>query len=106
MQKDGRINRSLKKKEIVLRKDFKDNWGRFLDNHFDPSVHNKPFNAAMHTPQDSYVYSSAGLSHKFIKSTVLQSSNLEEKKDRTQQIMRFKEQTQMQEGGMAVFIEY
>jgi hypothetical protein len=63
----------FKKPKIMLKKDIRDNWGRFLDNHYDPNIHTKPFNAAMSVPQDSYIYSSAGLSHKFLRNNVLQS---------------------------------
>ena len=98
--------RSLRKKDIKLKKDFRENWGRFLDNHYDPNLHNRPFNAAMNAPKDTYKYSSAGLSHKFIQSAVLQSIDVEEKKDRTQAVVRFKEAQQMEEGDITVFIEY
>lgn len=73
INKDAPIHqRGYLKQNIKLKKDFKDNWGRFLDNHFDPNLHQKSFNAAMSVPNDSYKYSSAGLSHKFLRFSVLQ----------------------------------
>lgn len=98
--------RGLKKKEIKLRKDFKDNWGRFLDNHYDPQLHGKPFNAAMSVQKDSYKYSSAGLSHKFMRFTILQGADQELKPDRTKKLMRFKEQAELENGDVIVVIEY
>ncbi|CAI2379497.1 unnamed protein product [Moneuplotes crassus] len=98
--------RGAKKREIRLRKNFKANWGRFLDNHYDPNIHNKPFSASMHASKDSYTYSSAGLSHKFVRSSVLQSCDFEQRKDRTKAVMRFKEQSELQNGDVVVVIEY
>ena len=98
--------RQLKKTSVKLKKDIKANWGRFLDNHYDPNLHLKPFNAAMNFKGDSYKYSSAGLSHKFINSGVLQAYDMEDKPDRKDQTMRFKEITEMTEGDVFVFIEY
>lgn len=98
--------RGLKKVGIHLRKDYKDNWGRFLDNHYDPGIHTKPFNAAMYAPKDSYKYSSAGLSHKFVQSSILQSLDIEEKLDRTEKLIKFKEASELTEGEICVFIEY
>lgn len=100
-------NRSLKKQtNIKLKKDIKANWGRFLDNHYDPNIHMRPFNAAMNASKDSYLYSSAGLSHKFMHSNILQSCNVEDKLDRTKIEMRFKEIREITEGETFVFIEY
>ena len=31
-----------------------DEWGRFLDNHYDPEIHKKPFTIAMKAP-DRYI---------------------------------------------------
>lgn len=39
--------RSIRKKNIKLKKDLRENWGRFLDNHYDPKLHHLPFKAAM-----------------------------------------------------------
>lgn len=97
--------RMLKKTEIKLRKDIKDNWGRFLDNHFDPNMHGQPFNPAMTAPKDSYKYSSAGLSHKFVNPRILQKCEIEEAKQRGTNF-NFKEIREMEEGDMYVFIEY
>jgi len=98
--------RTLRATKIKLKKDIKDNWGRFLDNHFDPDIHNKPFNAAMNAPRDMYKYSTAGLSHKFLSTKILQNYDLEDKIDRTKIIKRFKEAKELNEGDLFVFIEY
>ena len=99
--------RSLKKQQnIKLKKDIKANWGRFLDNHYDPNIHVRPFNAAMNVSKDSYKYSSAGLSHKFMHSNILQSYDVEDKLDRMKIEMRFKEVKEIAEGEIFVFIEY
>ena len=46
--------RHLKKATIKLKRDIKDNWGRFLDNHYDPDLHTKPFHAAINFKGDAY----------------------------------------------------
>lgn len=98
--------RSLIKTKVTLKKDMKDNWGRFLDYHYDPNIHNRPFISTKHVPKDSYHFSTAGLSHKFLTTKVLQNYDVEEKKDRTKIKKRFKELTEMREGEIYVFIEH
>ena len=98
--------RVLRKQQITLKKDIKQNWGRFLDNHYDPNIHTKPFGVSMKAFPDSYRYSSAGLSHKFLNPKVLQGYNIEEQKPRKEQVVRFKESNELDEGDVFVFIEY
>jgi len=100
------LERSYMKTNTSLKKDLKQNWGRFLDNHYDPDIHQKPFNAAMNYSKDTYKYSSAGLSHKFINPHILQSIDVEQKQDRTKAVFRFKEFREIQEEEIFVFIEY
>jgi hypothetical protein len=69
-------------------------------------VHGRPFNVSMNVPKDSYKYSTAGLSHKFINPKILQSCDLEEKIDHRQEVIRFKEFRELNEGDIFVFIEY
>jgi hypothetical protein len=38
------------KKNPDLRRHYVDEWGRFLDNHYDPDIHKKPFTIAMKAP--------------------------------------------------------
>lgn len=33
-----------------LKRHYPENWGRFLDNHYDPQHHHKPFTVAMKAP--------------------------------------------------------
>ena len=33
-----------------LKRHYPEMWGRFLDNHYDPQIHGKPFVVAMKTP--------------------------------------------------------
>lgn len=98
--------RVLRKQQITLKKDIRNNWGRFLDNHYDPKIHNRPFNVCMNAPKDSYKYSTAGLSHKFLNPKVLQGYDIEQQKPRTDQVMRFQESNELQDGDVFVFIEY
>lgn len=39
-----------KKKYPDLKRHYVDEWGRFLDNHYDPDTHVKPFTIAMKAP--------------------------------------------------------
>ena len=41
---------SYKKMRPDLRRHNVDEWGRFLDNHYDPDVHEKPFCVGMKAP--------------------------------------------------------
>lgn len=34
-----------------LKRHYPENWGRFLDNHYDPFKHNRPFTVHMKTPE-------------------------------------------------------
>lgn len=38
------------KKRPNLRRHYPEEWGRFLDNHYDPDIHKKPFTIAMKAP--------------------------------------------------------
>jgi len=38
------------KKKPDLKRHYVDEWGRFLDNHYDPDMHRKPFTIAMKAP--------------------------------------------------------
>jgi hypothetical protein len=98
--------RGFKKQNIMLKKDIRQNWGRFLDNHYDPIMHNRPFGVSMNAPKDSYRYSTAGLSHKFFNPRVLQGYDIEQQKPRTEQIIRFNETGELDEGDVYVFIEF
>lgn len=40
-----------KKKKADLKRHYPENWGRFLDNHYDPQTHQKPFVICTKTPE-------------------------------------------------------
>jgi len=41
---------SYQKVKPNLRRHYPEEWGRFLDNHYDPDIHRKPFTIAMKAP--------------------------------------------------------
>ena len=98
--------RKLKKQEIVLKRDNRTNWGRFLDNHYDPNVHTKTFTVAMKAPDASYKYSKSGLSHHYKTIKILEKLTVEEQNKRHLEDRRFKEIDQLKENEIYVFIEY
>ena len=53
-----------------LKRYYPEEWGRFLDNHYDPDIHKKPFTIAMKAP-DLYIYYS--LTHLASTSTLKES---------------------------------
>lgn len=98
--------RKLDKKEIVLKKAQKTNWGRFLDNHYNPDLHHKPFGVSMRGPDKHYKYSQSGLSHNYKTIRILEKLTVEEQNKRQAEIRKFKEVDSIKEGEIYVFIEY
>ena len=41
---------NLNRQRPDLRRHYVEEWGRFLDNHYDPDIHTKTFTVAMKTP--------------------------------------------------------
>ena len=39
------------KRRPDLKRHYVEEWGRFLDNHYDPDMHLKPFNVVMKAPE-------------------------------------------------------
>ena len=63
----------------TLAKERRENWGRFLDNHFDPEMHKKTFFVARKAPDSVYKFNGVGLSHTFSgQRLVLQNPNVED----------------------------
>lgn len=98
--------RKIKKSDIILKKNDKSNWGRFLDNHFNPSIHNKPFGVSMKTPNTYYKYSQSGLSHNYKTGKILEKLTVEEQNKREIQQRKFKEIEMVEKDDIFVFIEY
>lgn len=98
--------RKLKKVEIQLKKDHKTNWGRFLDGHYDPQMHRKPFGVAMKAPNSHYKYSQSGLSHHYKTIKILEKLTVEEQNKRHSGQRKFQEISCLQNDDIYVFIEY
>lgn len=98
--------RKLKKNEIQLRRDNRNNWGRFLDNHYNPGLHNKPFGVSTRTPNAHYKASQSGLSHHYKTIKILEKLSVEEQSKRETEIRRFKEINDLKGDDVLVFIEY
>lgn len=105
--KQARIwQRPLKKKDIVLKKNDKTNWGRFLDNHYNPNIHQKPFGVSKKVPDNHYMHSKAGLSHNYKTIQILEKLAVEEQDKRFLEDRNFAELNILKEGEIYVFIEY
>lgn len=50
-QQTSIINKTdYNRKKPDLKRHYNQEWGRFLDNHYDPNIHQKPFTIAMKAP--------------------------------------------------------
>jgi hypothetical protein len=98
--------RKLKKEEIHLKKDKKNNWGRFLDNHYDPHMHNKAFGVSMKAKDAHYKYSQSGLSHNYRTNKVLEKLTVEEQNKRHFGDRQFQEISCIENDDIFIFIEY
>jgi hypothetical protein len=98
--------RKLKKEEIHLKKDKKNNWGRFLDNHYDPHMHNKAFGVSMKARDAHYKYSQSGLSHNYKTNKILEKLTVEEQNKRHFGDRQFQEISCLENDDIFIFIEY
>jgi len=98
--------RKLNKQEIILKRDQKSNWGRFLDNHYNQDLHTKSFGVSMNGPKHHYKYSKSGLSHNYKTVKILEKLTVEDQNERQVQPRNFKEVDLIQEDEIYVFIEY
>ena len=74
---EGEIVRDSPAKMYGLRKEKRENWGRFLDNHFDDEVHRVPFVYQKNIPGGLYKHSASGLSHFYLKKNILEKLDAE-----------------------------
>lgn len=98
--------RKLKKADIHLRREERNNWGRFLDNHYNEKLHAKPFGVAMKAPDTSYKYSKSGLSHHYKTIKILEKLSVEEQSKREGQVRKFNEVENIKADDLYIFIEY
>ena len=98
--------RKLKKTEIKLKKDERSNWGRFLDNHYNENLHQKPFGISTKAPESHYKYSQSGLSHHYRTIKILEKLSVEEQNKRENIDRTFKETESLKDDELYIFIEY
>ena len=98
--------RKLQKSEIILKRDQKTNWGRFLDNHYNPSLHGKAFTIAMKAPDSHYKYSLSGLSHNYKMKNILEKLTVEEQTKLQKEKPKFKEIELLRANDIIIFIEF
>ena len=98
--------RKLKKVDIKLKKDERSNWGRFLDNHYNENLHQKPFGISTKAPESHYKYSQSGLSHHYRTIKILEKLSVEEQNKREVENRKFKEADSLKDDEIYIFIEY
>ena len=98
--------RKLQKSEIILKRDQKTNWGRFLDNHYNQELHGKAFTIATKAPDPHYKYSMSGLSHNYKMKNILEKLTVEEQGERQKERRTFKEVENLKGNDIYIFIEF
>ena len=103
---EGSMVRESPKKLFGLKKEKKENWGRFLDNHYHDDVHSRPFVFQKKVPDGVYKYSHSGLSHLYPKKNILEKLDAEKQGSSLKEERKYGEYQTLKEGDSLVVIEH